>query len=77
MNQFSKYVGMDVHKATISVSVAESNGGEVRYLGEVANTVEAIVRLVRELRKGNADLSFCYEAGPCGYGIHRQLTEMG
>jgi transposase len=77
MNQFSKYVGMDVHKATIAVSVAESDGGEVRYLGEIANSVEAIVKLVRQLRKGNAGLSFCYEAGPCGYGIHRQLTELG
>jgi flagellar basal body P-ring protein FlgI len=37
MKEFSKYVGLDVHKETIAVSVAEANGGEVRYLGEVAN----------------------------------------
>lgn len=77
MKEFSKYVGMDVHKATIAVSVAEANGGEIRYLGEIANTSEAITKLVRQLRKGEAQLSFCYEAGPCGYGIHRQLTELG
>jgi transposase len=77
MNQFTKFVGMDVHKATIAVSVAEAGGGEVRYLGEIANTAEAVVKLVRQLRKGEAALTFCYEAGPCGYGIHRQLTEMG
>lgn len=77
MNQFTKFVGVVVHKATIAVSVAESGGGEVRYLGEIANTVEALARLVRQLRKGEAALTFCYEAGPCGYGIHRQLTEMG
>ena len=77
MGEFSKYVGMDVHKATIAVSVAEANGGEVRYLGEIANTTEAIAKLVKQLRKGEAQLSFCYEAGPCGYGIHRQLTELG
>lgn len=77
MNQFTKFVGMDVHKATIAVSVAETGGDEVRYLGEIANTVEAITKLVRQLRKGDAQLSFCYEAGPCGYGIHRQLTELG
>jgi transposase len=29
------------------------------------------------LRKEDAQLSFCYEAGPCGYGIHRQLTDLG
>lgn len=77
MNQFTKFVGMDVHKATIAVSVAESGGAEVRYLGEIANTAEAMTKLVRQLRKGDAALSFCYEAGPCGYGLHRQLTELG
>lgn len=77
MNQFTKFIGMDVHKATIAVAVAEAGGGEVRYLGEIANTAEAISKLVRDLRKGDARLSFCYEAGPCGYGIHRQLTELG
>lgn len=72
-----KFVGMDVHKATIAVSVAESNGGEVRYNGEIANSPEALIKLVRQLRKDDSELRFCYEAGPCGYGIHRQLTEMG
>lgn len=77
MNQFTKFIGMDVHKATITVSVAEPGGREVRYLGEIANTTEAIAKLVRQLRKDEAELSFCYEAGPCGYDIHRQLTELG
>jgi transposase len=77
MNEFSKYVGLDVHKETIAASVAEANGGEVRYVGEIANTEEALDKLVKQLRKGGANLSFCYEAGPCGYGIHRQLTDLG
>ncbi|MCP3721386.1 IS110 family transposase [Paraburkholderia sp. CNPSo 3281] len=77
MKQFSKFVGLDVHKATIAVSVADANGGEVRYVGEIANTPEAIEKLVRQLRKGDAHLSFCYEAGPCGYGIYRQLSDLG
>ncbi|WP_028229951.1 IS110 family RNA-guided transposase [Paraburkholderia mimosarum] len=77
MKQFSKFVGLDVHKATIAVSVAGANGGEVRYVGEIANTSEAIEKLVRQLRKGDAHLSFCYEAGPCGYGIYRQLSDLG
>jgi len=77
MKEFSKYIGLDVHKETIAVSVAEANGGELRYLGEIANTPEALDKQVKQLRKGGADLSFCYEAGPCGYGIHRQLTDLG
>ena len=72
MEEF-KFVGLDVHKETIAVSVAEAHGGEVRYVGEIANTPEAVVKLVRQLKKGGAPLSFCYEAGPCGYELHRQL----
>jgi transposase len=59
VKQFSKFVGMDVHKAPIAVSVADANGGEVRYVGEIANTPEATEKLVRQLRKGDAHLSFC------------------
>ena len=77
MKQFSKYVGLDVHKETIAVAVAEANAGEVRFYGEISNTPEAIHKLIRQLRAGDAGLTFCYEAGPCGYVIHRQLTELG
>lgn len=38
MNEFSKYVGLDVHKDTIAVAVADSGGSEVRYAGEIAHT---------------------------------------
>jgi len=72
-----KYVGLDVHKETIAVSVADPDGGEVRYLGEVPNTADSVVKLVKRLRKEGMRLSFCYEAGPCGYGLHRQLNELG
>ena len=72
-----KYVGLDVHKETIAVSVAEADRGEVRYLGEVPNTADSVVKLVKRLRKEGAKLSFCYEAGPCGYGLHRQLQDLG
>ena len=51
MKEFSKYIGLDVHKQTIAVSVAEANGGEVRYVGEIGNTPEAILKLVKQLKK--------------------------
>lgn len=59
------------------VTVADGSGGEVRYLGQISNTPEAIEKLVRQLRKGDARLSFGYKAGPCTYGLHRQLTDLG
>src|SRR4051812_18820625 len=37
----------------------------------------AFLSWVRELRNAGHQVFSCYEAGPCGYGLHRQLTEMG
>src|ERR1039457_3268898 len=76
MKQFTKFIGLDVHMETVAVSVADAGGGEVRYVGEIVNTPEAIEKLVKQLKKDGAHLSFCYEAGPCGYVIYRQLQEL-
>lgn len=77
MKEFSKYVGLDVHKDTIAVAVADAGGGEVRFVGEIAHTPEAITKLLRQLKKGAGRISWCYEAGPCGYGLYRQLIVVG
>lgn len=75
MNKFSKYAGLDVHQETIAVAVADT-GGDVRYVGEIVNTPEAIKKLVTQLKRDGARLSFCYEAGPGGYVLHRQLCDL-
>jgi len=77
MKEFSKFVGLDTHQDTIAVAVSEASGGLARYYGEIANTPKAITKLVKTLTAKGAVVSFCYEAGPCGYGIYRQLTELG
>jgi transposase len=72
------YVGLDVHKESIVVAVAEGGlRGEVREYGRIANTAAALDRLLRKLGGGGMILRFCYEAGPCGYGIHRRLSGQG
>jgi len=80
LKQLITYVGLDVHKDTIAVAVAVSelgNRGEVREHGRIANTPAALKTLTAKLGRGGSELRFCYEAGPCGYGIQRQLTEGG
>jgi transposase len=68
------FVGLDVHKRSTSVAIAEpGRDGEVRFLGEIPSSPEALQRLVKRLKGPHQWLSFCYEAGPCGYGVHRLL----
>jgi transposase len=72
------YVGLDVHKETIVVATAGGGlRGEVRKYGRIANTPAALDRLLRKLGSDGMALRFCYEAGPCGYGIQRQLSAHG
>src|SRR4029077_13336697 len=72
------YVGLDVHKEGIVVAVAEGGlRGEVREYGRIANTATALDRLLRKFGDGGVRLRFCYEAGPCGYGIQRHLSAHG
>ena len=47
MKEFSKYVGLDTHKDTIAVAIADAMGGQARYFGEIANTPEATGRWSR------------------------------
>jgi hypothetical protein len=54
LEQFSKYIGLDVHKETIAVAIAEGNAREVRFFGEIVNTPEALDKLVKQLSKTDA-----------------------
>jgi transposase len=72
------YVGLDVRKDTIAVALADAGlRGEVRQHGKIPNLPAALKGLTVRLALTGRDLRFCYEAGPCGYGIQRQLTGMG
>ena len=78
MGQAITYVGFDLHKDTIGVALAEAGGRrDVREYGKIANTPAAVKALAVKLSRVGSELRFCYEAGPCGYGIQRQLTLAG
>jgi transposase len=72
------FVGLDVHKGTISVALAEEGQrGEAREYGRIVNTPTDLKKLLDKLGRTGHPLRFCYEAGPCGYGIQRQVTAAG
>ena len=76
--EHTRFVGLDIHKERISTSVAESGRScAVEYLGDISNDPGAIGRLCDRLERPSKTLAFCYEAGPCGYGVHRQLISLG
>ena len=75
MKEKVRFLGLDVHAETIAVAVAEASG-EVRSLGTIANRAESLGKLVKKL--GPVEhLRACYEAGPTGYVLYWQLTELG
>jgi transposase len=78
MTKTTAFIGLDTHKNSIAAAIADDGrDGEIRFFGEIANTPFAVEKLAKRLASKYGDLHFCYEAGPCGYGVHRQLVEMG
>jgi transposase len=77
-NHSEAFVAFDTSKLRNAVAIADSGrGGEVRFLGEIENTGAATAKLVRKLAAKYERLMFCYEAGPTGYGLHRQIESLG
>lgn len=72
------FVGIDTSKLRNAVAVAEGGRtGELRYFGEIDNTEVATSKLVKKLAASHRRLTFCYEAGPTGYRLYRQIKTLG
>jgi transposase len=74
MSEVTTYVGMDAHKKDLFL--ARLIGDErTPVTWHVPNEPQAIRRVVRTLeREAPGPVVICYEAGPCGYALHRQMT---
>ena len=71
MNESTRFVGLDVHKASIAVAVAGPFGDPEDH-GQIANDPPAVRKLLTRLGDGGVRLVVAYEAGPTGYALHRQ-----
>lgn len=72
------FVGIDVSKESYAIAVAEGDrGGDVLSIGSISSSPEAVAKLIKKLSRKCSALHLCYEAGPTGYGLYRQLTDMG
>jgi len=78
-SDYGAYIGLDVHKDTIAIAIAEPGREAPIYEGEIAHTPKKVTRLLTRLsqRYDGEVLQFVYEAGPCGYGLQRQLLASG
>jgi transposase len=69
---------LDTAKLRNAVAIADAGrNGEIRYLGEFDNTEVAMRKLVEKLASKHTRLTFCYEAGPTGYGLYRLIKSIG
>ena len=72
------FVAFDVAKKKHAVAIAEAGrNGEVRFLGDVENSRLPIERTIKRLAGRYDRLHVCFEAGPTGYGLYRQIQALG
>lgn len=70
------FVGLDVHKDSIAVAVAEAGRAPARLVGSIAHDVGKLRNLLG--RHGEpGQVQVVYEAGPTGYGLQRELAQRG
>ena len=75
-NDITAFVGLDVHKSSIAVAVAQPGRAAPRFLGTTGPQLPQLLKALSHLGQPEQTL-IAYEAGPCGYGLARQLGSRG
>ena len=75
MREKLRFLGLDVHAETIAIAIAEPDGS-VGSLGTIANREDSIRKFIKKLGPPE-QLRACYEAGPTGFVLYWQLTQLG
>jgi len=76
MRRVAFFVGLDVHKDSISIAVARDGRDSAEELARIPNDISKLLKRLDRLG-GRESISCCYEAGPTGYGLHRDLEAAG
>src|SRR5258708_14626435 len=79
MKAITLHLGLDVHKDSVTIAIAEPGSkGEIRLLGTITNDMHALEKALIRIRKAhpNAQLEVAYEAGPCGFVMARRLKQL-
>jgi hypothetical protein len=71
-----RFVGLDVHKESIAIAVADSDGSAPQDVATIPNDTALVLKRLRKLQSGGT-LKCCYEAGPTGFILQRALVAAG
>src|SRR5512141_1306040 len=79
MTPITLYLGLDVHKDSTTIAIAQPGSkGEVRLFGTCSSDIDRLEKALGRIRKAHpgAGLEVAYEAGPCGFVIARRLRQL-
>jgi len=75
------YIGLDVHKTTISIAIAFFGNDDPVSYGKCSSDINRFLKTLRRLMRKHSyekkDIMLCYEAGPCGFVLARHLLRLG
>src|SRR5262245_31144189 len=76
MRVILRFVGLDVHKSSVVIAVADWGNAPAQVVATAPNDRGAILKAVKKLGAPRL-LRVCYEAGPTGFGLARFLKREG